>query len=395
MTSYLSNSEPLEQQIERTRAEFERVWGEKPVFVAVAPGRVNVIGEHVDYNGGCVLPAAIERYMLMAVRPRDDGKVRLATSNLDERLEFDIDQLSPEGPRDWGRYVRGVMAGLKDAGFTVPGFDAYVDSTIPMGSGLSSSAALEAVSGLAGLHLCGGDMDRMQLAKLCQKAEHEYAGVPCGIMDQAAVLNCKEGHLLHLDCDKETFTHALFDAPDWRLMIISSGVSHELADGEYALRRKACHDAAEIMGVATLGEIPQADLDEILENQQLNEEMVRCVRHVVTEVDRTSRTVAALAGGDITLAGQFLNAGHASLRDDYRVSCEEIDFIAATAQKLDGVAGCRLTGGGFGGSCIALVHKDEAEAVAEKVGHAYDEKFGHPPGIFLTAPAQGGRVIVF
>ena len=178
-------------------------------------------------------------------------------------------------------------------------------------------------------------------------------------------------------------------------MIISSGVAHELADGEYALRRKACHQAAERMGVASLGQIPRADLDEVLENNQLDEEMVRCVRHVVTEIDRTSRTVDALAKGDIPLAGQLLNAGHASLRDDYRVSCEEIDFIAATAQRLEGVAGCRLTGGGFGGSCIAPVPKDHAEKVAEQVATAYAARFGHAPGIFLTAPAEGGRVIIF
>ena len=393
MTDYLNTSESPEQIIARVVAQFQQSWGEAPTHIAVAPGRVNVIGEHVDYNGGWVLPAAIERYMVMAVRARPDGKVRLASSIASGFLEFDMDNMSPDGPRDWGRYVRGVLAGLKEAGHEVPGFDAYVDSTIPMGGGLSSSAALEAATGIAALALCGGEMDRFELAKLCQTAEHVYAGVPCGIMDQAAVLNCQRDHLLYLDCENETFEQALFEAPEWRLMIINSGVAHELASGEYALRRKACHDAAAIIGVKTLRHIDRADLDEILENQRLNEEMVRCVRHNVTENTRTQRVVAALATGDVRTAGQLLNASHASLRDDYRVSCEELDFIAATAQALEGVAGCRMTGGGFGGSCIALVHKDESAAVANKIAEAYRERFGRLPGIFLTAPAAGAHVI--
>jgi galactokinase len=371
---------------------FQETWGEAPTIVAVAPGRVNVIGEHVDYNGGWVLPAAIERYMIMAVRPNGTNRVRLASANFDERSEFDIDALSPDGSRDWGRYIRGVMAGIERAGHTLQGFDALVESTIPVGGGLSSSAALEAATGLALLAMAGGEMDRFALAKLCQKAEHDYAGVPCGIMDQAAVLNCKSDNLLFLDCESESITQAPFDAPDHRLMIINSGVAHELADGEYAKRRAACHRAAQKMEVLSLRHITMDSLDEALENLQLDQEMVRCVRHNVTENDRTHKTVAALAEGDIAKAGQLLNASHASLRDDYRVSCEELDFIAATAQRLEGVAGCRMTGGGFGGSCIALIHKDSADAVAEAVGTAYEQKFGNRPGIFLTAPAAGAAV---
>ena len=392
MTDYLKDSESATRIIERVKEQFEQTWGHPPALVAVAPGRVNVIGEHVDYNGGWVLPAAIERYMVMAVRANGTDTVRLASANFPQRAEFAVDALSPDNGRDWGRYIRGVMAGLKEAGVPLQGFDALVESTIPVGGGLSSSAALEAATGLALLGLAGETMERFALAKLCQKAEHDYAGVPCGIMDQAAVLNCREGHLLFLDCENETFEQAPFDAPDWRLMIINSGVAHELADGEYAKRRAACHKAAEKLGVASLRHICMDALDEVLENLQIDRDMVRAVRHNVTENNRTHRTVKALAAGDIRLAGQLLNASHASLRDDYRVSCAELDFIAATAQKLDGVAGCRMTGGGFGGSCIALVHKDAASEVASAIGTAYEAKFGRSPGIFLTAAAQGGRV---
>ncbi|MEX0331859.1 MAG: galactokinase [Puniceicoccaceae bacterium] len=392
MTDFIKDSEDSARIVERVKEQFARTWGHSPSVVAVTPGRVNVIGEHVDYNGGWVLPAAIERYMVMAVRPNGTSTVRLASANFPERAEFAIDALSPDNGRDWGRYIRGVMAGLEKAGIPLQGFDAQVESTIPVGGGLSSSAALEAAAGLALLAMAGKTMDRFDLAKLCQKAEHDYADVPCGIMDQAAVLNCQEGHLLFLDCEYETFEQAPFDAPEWRLMIINSGVAHELADGEYAKRRAACHQAAEKLGVASLRHIPMDSLDEVLENLQIDKDMVRAVRHNVTENERTHKTVKALADGDIRLAGQLLNASHASLRDDYRVSCDELDFIAATAQKLEGVAGCRMTGGGFGGSCIALVHKDEARTVAEAVATAFAARFGQEPGIFITAPADGGRV---
>lgn len=392
MTDSIKTTRSSEILINGTADQFDHKWGRAPTHVAVAPGRVNVIGEHVDYNGGWVLPAAIERYMVMAVRARPDNIVRVADGNFAGEIEFSLDETEPESARDWSRYIRGVLAGLRNAGYPICGFDAYMDSTIPVGGGLSSSAAFEAVTGLAVLALTGEKMDRFELAKLCQTAEHVYAGVPCGIMDQAAVLNCREGHLLFLDCESETFQQAPFDAPEWRLMIINSGVAHELADGEYGKRRAACHKAAGILGVANLRQIAVADMVAALSTDGLDEEMIRCVRHNVTENDRTHRTVQALAEGKINLAGKLLNLSHASLRDDYRVSCEELDFIAETGQRLEGVAGCRMTGGGFGGSCIALVHKDAAASVAGSITNAFQARFGHRPGVFLTAAGRGGWV---
>ncbi len=392
MTDSLKTTRTAEILVNGIAEQFERQWGQAPSHVAVAPGRVNVIGEHVDYNGGWVLPAAIERYMVMAVRPREDDVARVADANFAGVIEFTLNEIERDSTKDWSRYIRGVLAGLRNAGYKVTGFDAYMDSTIPVGAGLSSSAAFEAVTGLAVLGMTGQEMDRFELAKLCQTAEHEYAGVPCGIMDQAAVLNCGEGNLLFLDCESETFQQAPFDAPEWRLMIINSGVAHELADGEYGKRRAACHKAAEVLGVKNLRHISINDLDGTLANEGLDEEMVRCVRHNVTENDRTHKTVQALAEGKISKAGKLLNQSHDSLRDDYRVSCEELDYIAATAQQLEGVAGCRMTGGGFGGSCIALVHKDVAASVGGSITIAYQAKFGNRPGVFLTAAGRGGWV---
>lgn len=379
--------------IQRVSQQFEVLHGRPPSLLAVAPGRVNVIGEHVDYNGGWVLPAAIDRCLVMAVAPRADRRVRLATADFDGMLEFDSGDLAPTRTKDWGRYVRGVLAGLRAAGQDVPGFDACVASTIPVGGGLSSSAALEAATALAALGLCGAEMGRFALAKLCQQAEHDYAGVPCGIMDQAAVLCCEPGHLLLLDCEAETFVHTPLAGDDWSLLIINSGVSHELASGEYAQRRNACEQAARRLRIPSLRHLSPGDLAAALALRGLTEEMRRCVRHVVTENERTHLCVAALQAGDFPAAGRHLNASHASLRDDYQVSCPELDVIAAAAQREPAVAGCRMTGGGFGGSCVALVRRDGAAAAAQSVGDAFHARFGRLPASFVTSAARGARLI--
>ncbi len=381
-----------EETSTRVLRQFELLYARPPALLAIAPGRVNVIGEHVDYNGGWVLPAAIDRCLVLAVAPRTDGRVRLATADFEGVIEFDGKDLAPGRAKDWSRYVRGVMAGLTRAGHAVPGFDACIASTIPVGGGLSSSAALEAATGLACLALVGADMDRFALAKLCQQAEHDYANVPCGIMDQAAVLCCEPGHLLLLDCEAETFVHTPLAGDAWSLLIINSGVSHELASGEYAQRRAACEQAARRLRVPSLRHIGAGDLAAALALPGLTEEMRRCVRHVVTENDRTHHCVAALKAGDFPAAGRHLNASHASLRDDYRVSCAELDLIAEVAQRESAVAGCRMTGGGFGGSCIALVRRESAADVIQNVGDAFHARYGRRPAAFVTPAAAGARL---
>lgn len=363
---------------------FRNAFHYDPECLVLSPGRVNVIGEHVDYNGGWVLPAAINRHTVMVARRRSDRRVRLQSNAYAEQAEFSLDNLS--GGRDWTRYVRGVLAGLLEAGFDLPGFEATIDSTIPVGGGLSSSAALEASTALLGLQLAGAGMDRMAIAKLCQRAEHTYAGVPCGIMDQAAVLNATAGHLLLLDCRAETFTQAPFATEDWRLMIIHSMVAHELASGEYGKRRAACHDAAHRLGLESLRELSLENLPTSLAHPALTPEMQRCVRHVVSENDRVLRTVEALARGDFTEAGAHLKASHASLRDDYRVSCPELDFIAAHLSAQPDVAGCRMTGGGFGGSCIALVRTEAVQGLETSIRNAYEAAYNLIPDVFCTTP---------
>lgn len=389
MTDFVNT--PSAPILKRTIDAFQTAYNSVPNLAAVAPGRVNVIGEHVDYNGGWVLPAAINRQTVIVARQREDRFVKLRSANLSSYTEFSLDELDSE--RDWSSYVRGVLSGLQKRGIKFSGYDFFIDSTIPVGGGLSSSAALEAATALLVLESVRSHaLNRMDIARLCQEAEHIFAGVPCGIMDQAAVLNCSDGHLLLLDCREETFEHVPFQSDDWVLMVTNTNVAHELASGEYGKRRTACHDAAAALGVESLRDVSIEALPRALENNALTEEMLRCVRHVVTENDRTHKTVAALANQDFATAGALLHASHCSLRDDYRVSCRELDFVVDHLTGLKGVAGCRMTGGGFGGSCIAIVRKDCIDEVESSVYTAYLNQFGHQPDSFTTTPQDSAKV---
>lgn len=384
---------PLKSLAAKTADAFEQHFQMQPTALAAAPGRVNIIGEHVDYNGGWVLPAAIERWIVAAAAPRDDGVVALHDGRTGDSARFSVAELSRTPQRSWTNYVRGVLAGLSALGLHTRGFSLTISSTIPLGGGLSSSAALEAVVARMLCQLFGWTIAPLKLAKLCQKAEHDYAGVPCGLMDQAAVLMSREAHLLLLDCASETVSHVPFSNPDWRILIINSGVAHELADGEYAKRRSACHHAATALGVSSLRELDPSCLPRAA--RILNDEMHRCVRHVVTENQRTLDVVAALARDDLPHIARLLDASHVSLRDDFRVSCAELDFIAATAQRIEGVAGCRMTGGGFGGSALALVHAAVIETASATISAAFAAQFGRPPVIFPTRPTAGAMAWPF
>jgi galactokinase len=306
-----------------------------------------------------------------------------------ETVSFPVNDLNRTPQRSWSNYVRGVLAGFANLGLQTQGFSLTISSTIPLGGGLSSSAALEAVVARSLGQLFGWQLDPLQLAKLCQKAEHDYAGVPCGLMDQAAVLMSRDSHLLLLDCAEESVSYVPLANPDWQILIINSGVAHELADGEYAKRRTACHQAATLLGVKSLRQLNRSSLARA--GRTLSEEMKRYVRHVVTENQRTLETVTALTREDWGQFARLLNESHASLRDDYRVSCAELDFIAATAQRIDGVAGCRMTGGGFGGSAVALVHTAVVDSFSAKIAAAFSAQFGHRPEIFATRPAAGAN----
>lgn len=359
-------------------------------FSVVVPGRVNLIGEHTDYNDGLVLPMAIDRHVTLAVRPRADRLAVLTTTLDPHPATIDLDAIAPPRPGHWTNYVAGVLAGYRELGFDCPGFTADIRATLPAGGGLSSSASLEVAVATAVETLCGRSLDAVDRGLLCQRAEHEYAGVPCGIMDQFAVSLSRAGHALLLDCRSRDVEHVPLDA-SVRLLVVESGVKHALADGEYARRRRECAAAAEGLGVATLRDVPPAAVDGLA--AALPDPLARRARHVVTEIARVPAFVAAVTARDWRRAGGLMTASHRSLAADYEVSCPELDRIVAIAGETPGVHGARLTGGGFGGSAIALVDADEAEQAGREIQRRYARATGLDTGWFVTAAAGGPRVL--
>lgn len=376
-------------------AAFEQATGQPATHLVYAPGRVNLIGEHTDYNGGFVLPFAIDLGIYVAARPRTDRLARVASPQLSgETAEFDLSLPITKGEPSWSNYVRGTVAGLLEKGLEVPGFDAVIHASLPAGGGLSSSAALEAAFATLGEALTGCSLDPRTKALLCQKAEHTFAGTPCGIMDQFSVIFGREGRVLLIDCRSMKTRLVPMEGPDVTLLVINTMVKHELTDGGYKSRRDDCHEAARLLGVADLRDATPAQVDAA--QSLLGDRLHRRARHVVTEDERTLAAVARLEKGEWEKMGVLMYASHASLRDDFEVSCEELNVVVEEAAKLGlagGVYGCRMTGGGFGGCCIALVQTERAEAVAEGIRAAYVARTGIEPTIFATRPSNGASVL--
>lgn len=374
---------------------FRNQIGKDATHLVFAPGRVNLIGEHTDYNGGFVLPMAIEMGIYVAARPREDSKVVVWSEDYNEPLEIDLAESMEKGKPAWGNYIRGVLAGLKNAGVDVNGFDAAIHANMPTGGGLSSSAALEAAFATLGESLSGQKLDPVRKALLCQKAEHEFAGTPCGIMDQFAVVFGQAGHFLLIDCRSQERTPVPMHDDTVSVLVINTMVKHQLTDGGYANRRAACFEAAEAMGVK---ELRDATLDLVLQSRaDLKERVFRRARHVVTEDGRTLAAVEALKIGDWKKLGELMYGSHESLRADFEVSCNELDLVVNLAKSIGlegGVYGCRMTGGGFGGCCVALVRSDKAEEIAKSIHSDYMAATNLNPTIFVSAPSSGARVLV-
>ena len=368
---------------------FRELFGREPAGRWAAPGRVNLIGEHVDYAGGLCLPFALDRRTVVAAAPRADGRVRLSSTAEPDGWEGHLDEIGPGAPGGWAGYAAGVLWALRAAGHDVPGVDLLVTDTVPLGAGLSSSAALEcavavAVDELAGLGLAGSRDGRAELARLCRRAENDVVGAPTGGMDQLAALLGEPGHALLIDCRDGAVRPVPLPlhAHDLTVLVFDTRVRHRLADGRYARRRADVERAAASLGLPSLREAMPADLD------RLDPALRRRARHVVTEIARVAEVVALLDAGRLPAVGPLLDASHASLADDHEVSCPELDLAVATARSA-GALGARMTGGGFGGSAIALVPRDAVDRVAAAVRASFGGAGHRAPGVTEVAPADG------
>ena len=376
--------------------KFATAFGREPRWIVAAPGRVNVIGEHIDYNDGFVLPMAIEYYAVMAADRPPGGGDMLRIRSTAEKEEAEIHTANPitKSPLRWSNYPRGVIAGFVARGINPGGLDVLLHSTVPFGSGLSSSASLEVCTATLVEAVTGRKIDPVEKALLCQKAEHDYAGVPCGIMDQFISVMGRESHLLLLDCRSRQTELVPMSDPSVELLIANTNVQHELGSGQYALRRAQCESAAKTLGAASLRDATAAGLEK---NQAgMDDTVFRRARHVIGEIERTVRAAEAIRASDWQRTGELMYASHRSLRDDYEVSCAELDALVEIAGSIGlsgGVYGCRMTGGGFGGCAVALVKSDSVTAITAKLAAGYKEKTGLEATIFGSRPAAGATVI--
>ena len=369
--------------------KFQKLFGSEPDVVAAAPGRVNLIGEHIDYSDGFVLPFAIKDRSFAAARKRDDSTVRIASAQRKNRVEtVDIKDIKPGLKGGWERYALGVLwsMGVKS------GVDLLIDGHVPLGAGLSSSAALECSVATAINHLFDMDFSLQELARLTQKAENQYVGVPCGIMDQSVSLMATRGSALLLDCRDLSTRNIPFDVASsgLELLIIDTQAHHSLTDGGYAQRRASCDSA---VAKLKIGSMRNLSMEQLEEGKVLltHEEFIRS-RHSVTEMQRVLDCVASLETADFNQVGELINQSHASLRDDYNVSCPELD-TAVDAAIAAGALGARMVGGGFGGSAIALIHASQTESTMRAVERAFKGKGFKSPRFFTSLPSQGAEII--
>lgn len=380
----------LESQVGRVRDTFRERTGHEPEGIWVAPGRVNLIGEHIDYNDGFVLPVAIDRQVVVAAGRRPDDRLAAVSHQADGVVDVTLDAIGPGGPGGWGAYTTGVAWVLRQSGVAVAGTDLVFDGDVPGGAGLSSSAALECATAVALNDLFGGGLDPTALALAGQRAENEVVGAPVGVMDQMASMLGRRDHALFLDTrsmETEQIPAGL-EAAGLSLVVIDTRAPHANADGAYAERRSSCEEAARELGVVALRDVTAAEVDAA--RDRLGERRHRRARHVVTEIARVLEAVDLLRRGDVDRLGPLLAASHASLRDDFEVSSRELD-VAVTAALEAGAVGARMTGAGFGGSALALVPHAAVDDVQTAAAAAFSREGLRPPDAFVVSIGDGAR----
>ena len=368
---------------------FAKGFGYPPEVVASAPGRVNLIGEHIDYSEGFVLPFAIDAVTKCAIAKRDDGKIRIISAQKkNEIIESNLEAIAAKQGSTWSRYIYGVIWAME----IDSGLDIYIDGKVPLGAGLSSSAALECSLATALNHIFHLEKTLPELARLTQRAENDYVGVPCGIMDQSISLMARAGYGLLLDCQDLSTRHIKIDfaSKSLRLLIIDTQAHHALTDGGYAKRRESCEEVAKIFSIPSLRQLSMESL--LAHKAKLSELQFKRARHGVSEMLRVLDAVKALEAEDFEALGQLLNQSHNSLRDDYEVSCPELDLAVDTALS-SGALGARMVGGGFGGSAIALIKESDAGTISSTIERAFAKNGFKAPRFFDSLPSDGAKVL--
>jgi len=386
--------------LKKLQREFQTALGRggsaaEKLHVFRAPGRVNLIGEHVDYSEGLVLPMAIDRACYVAAKRRTDGRLRMRSVQFAETIECGLND--PRGARaHWSAYPRGVAWALGQAGERLTGADLLISSDVPLGAGLSSSAALEVSTALALLTLNGRRMDTTRLAKLCQRAENEYVGMQCGIMDQIVVCCGERGHAILIDCRSLETASVPLDARQVQVVVANTMAKHALVSSEYNRRRGECAEAVQLLRkskhqVRTLRDVQWEEIKE--ESAEWPENIQRRERHVTSEIARVSEAVDALRASDFATMGRLMAESHASLANDFQVSCDELNLMAELASELPGCFGARMTGGGFGGCTVNLVAAEHAEKFASVLAKKYEKETGVKPEIYVCEPSEGAAQV--
>ena len=386
--------------LEKLRTEFEKKFGKlEDVRTYFAPGRVNLIGEHTDYNGGHVFPCALTLGTYGVARKREDKKLRFYSVNFEKLgfIESDLVDLTPSKEAGWTNYPKGVMWAFEGRGFKLPcGLDILIYGNIPNGSGLSSSASLEVLTGVILKDMFGFDVSMVEIAQIGQYSENNFNGCNCGIMDQFASAMGKKDNAIFLDTNTLEFEYAPVVLEDAKIVIINSKVKHSLVDSAYNDRRNECETALkelqEVVDIKTLGDLTEAEF-EAHKDAIKSEIRQKRAKHAVYENQRAIKAVAALKENDVETFGKLMNASHISLRDDYEVSCEEIDILVDLAWATDGVVGSRITGGGVGGCTVSIVKNDAVDTFVETIGAKYEEAVGHKAEIYVVDIGNGAGVL--
>lgn len=391
----------LDFRLEKLKAAFAEEFHALPTVNVRAPGRVNLIGEHTDYNEGFVFPCAIDRDMMISARPNDNNQVRARSLDYDSLDIFDLNDIKPNGEKgkEWSNYLRGMLKVMRDAGHKIVGFDAVLSGDVPQGAGLSSSAAFEVAVGILQRELAALDIENQQIALLAQKAENEFVGVQCGIMDQFISALGHHDCALMIDCRSLEYKSVPlnFDDHELSLVIVNSGVRRGLVDSEYNARREECKEGAALLGkylerpVNALRDVTLLEFNKYA--RKLPDTVARRCRHVISENERVLKAVDVLRYDAHMIFGHLMNESHESLRDDFQVSCAELDLLVSLSQKHNGVLGARMTGAGFGGCVVALIKTSAIDSFRKKVVAKYEQELGLRAAVYECESVSGACVV--